>query len=1177
METALIMDNEATIMDSGPGSNDRLAIIAGYALTSLLYGLVCAFHFGDAAAFSLNGAPLQALTKLQPLTYLRAAVHCAAATLLARYILTSFMPVSDGPFMVYVLPACGTVCAYLTMRFAAAETLTIRATSTLSAAASFAGVGVNAALFASAALGTVALAGEGLLEEDEMPASTLPLLVSSPLVTLPLVVILPLAQLGFHMRHRRAGAAIDFIGASCAAYLGLSFAYVAIQLGLWPSSLVPPAVQLIISAGVLLLTLVMPLLLTAPTDTSLAGGTPDDVDDTIRAIDMRANALALPLVALLVPILLLSILTNLLHAALVRLVGACVAATPDAPDAPHASPVPLDEGGYLGDLLGYFGFLGGVGGEYYKKRREALASFVWGGNIGCPVVSCLDAKSVEALLNDTDVMKHAHPAVPLLRWPLHTSRMSLVPNFVLSGSFAVKRRAFYLSLVPTDPSDAAFVQAAAAMKEEMRRWATLDAEELAESPLADLVSLAITTFSGTLLLGTTLPTALLGQIFPLGLSVPVSPASGGSLSLFPSFLMPSFLKARSARKALHSHVRCAPRWPAIAAAADQVGLSHDDACDAVLVAVGFNAAGMSNSMLNALLLLPRFEDQSKKRLREDPIALRSFVWELLRFNGPMVGRVTSEASTTIHTSAGVEHCVKKGTFLFSALSECQKDPLVWPQPQVFAATRFESTLKGSNTTPTTNALPVLGFGVPLGKLGDDEYRQRSHCCAGSRINAPWLEAFVRPLVDGTIVYRLNKNAAAALDGKVLSTAPLEVSLGPETRKGGAVPLSDETPKVKGTAAFSAVIDNAVVDAMGGVKSATENVVSKQGAPVTPPPEAAIAAAMPPTASNVQPPTPRVRMFERCLPKGYLSVVDLAFQPVDERIVYPKKYMSASNEVFGLTLLTCWTVSLIWFPEQVFDHPARAVIGHFNPCMGWDYAPASYIAVVGCSINVYLLWRYAFLESYRTVLTDAANPHLTKTWVNSFAMWSVLSHAMSSNLWLLLWLIGPPGGANGNWWVHTGLFMLFAFTGMLQSVGNYLEVKHGPRSFVVTKAHTYFICTYAAATTYIALMYFLALLGRRIHVHCDANNTDEGWAACGERLRAASDANGSFFRLVDEDGRPSTLSTVLTQLADVVWMACMAMVGVYTPPDKPLLIETQLLEEDDDEREKVMLPQTELTA
>ena len=307
---------------------------------------------------------------------------------------------------------------------------------------------------------------------------------------------LPLSLLSFHVRYRRPGAALDPIGISVKSYLGLSVAYAAIQAGLFPPSRLDTTVlQLVISAGVVTLTLISPLMLTPPTDTPLTGSAPDDVDDALRAADMRM-ALAAPLLLLLVPIALLSLVWSLLYALVLRLVGGMKHATPDAPNAPHASPVPIAKGGYLGDIVGYFGFLAGAGGPYYAERHEALSSFVWGSNIGCPAVGLLDAKSIEALLTDTDVLKHAHPAVPLLTWPLHTSRMSLAPNFILSGSFAVQRRALYLSLIPTDPSDGTFVQAAAAMKGEMLRWATLDAEELASSPLTDLVSLAITAFSG---------------------------------------------------------------------------------------------------------------------------------------------------------------------------------------------------------------------------------------------------------------------------------------------------------------------------------------------------------------------------------------------------------------------------------------------------------------------------------------------------------------------------------------------------------------------------------------------------------------------------------------------------------------------------------------------------------
>ena len=86
-----------------------------------------------------------------------------------------------------------------------------------------------------------------------------------------------------------------------------------------------------------------------------------------------------------------------------------------------------------------------------------------------------------------------------------------------------------------------------------------------------------------------------------------------------------------------------------------------------------------------------------------------------------------------------------------------------------------------------------------------------------------------------------------------------------------------------------------------------------------------------------------------------------------RIVDPKMYMRASNELITLALIVCWTITLIVDPSQIIEHPGHSFTGDYNPCFGWDYPPASYIAVILNSTNVYWTWRYAWLETTRSAM------------------------------------------------------------------------------------------------------------------------------------------------------------------------------------------------------------------
>ena len=207
----------------------------------------------------------------------------------------------------------------------------------------------------------------------------------------------------------------------------------------------------------------------------------------------------------------------------------------------------------------------------------------------------------------------------------------------------------------------------------------------------------------------------------------------------------------------------------------------------------------------------------------------------------------------------------------------------------------------------------------------------------------------------------------------------------------------------------------------------------------------------------------------CVPPGYVALLDLLVQPLGERTIYPRVYLSASHEMFGITLILTWVLTLIWFPKQIFKHPAKPIIGSFNPCFGWDYPPASYVALAFCSINVYLTWRYAWLELTRTHLST---PSGDLTFPQQFAKYTAISLAFASNCWLLLWVVGPE---DGNWKGHTGLFVFYAAASYLACLGNYVEMRYGPRKAVIETKHTVFIAVYGFAALFLPTVYFIDLI------------------------------------------------------------------------------------------------------
>lgn len=278
-------------------------------------------------------------------------------------------------------------------------------------------------------------------------------------------------------------------------------------------------------------------------------------------------------------------------------------------------------------------------------------------------------------------------------------------------------------------------------------------------------------------------------------------------------------------------------------------------------------------------------------------------------------------------------------------------------------------------------------------------------------------------------------------------------------------------------------------------------------------------------------------------KGLSAIAKLLAGRQDDLLVDPVDYLSASHEVFATTLIITWFLTLAFFPHQIHAHPARPIIGSYNPCFGWDYAPASYIALTGCSCNVYLTWRYAFLERTRTLLVMKKNGSVVPTWSEAFAGLSATFLQIASNLWLLLWLIGPnadnpndPDGPVVKWWfLHTGIFVSYGLGSFLAALGNYLEVANGPYKANIGTKNTVFIIVYGLVLSFLVIVYFYDLIEY-------------------------------------EFGQEPALMPWVTQSADILWIICVSSISSFLPHEPPLRITTVLQSDAEEEDMKLTAAQ-----
>jgi cytochrome P450 len=449
----------------------------------------------------------------------------------------------------------------------------------------------------------------------------------------------------------------------------------------------------------------------------------------------------------------------------------CCLASPDArSDSPGGRLAPVPQASpFIGDALGYFAFLPQELVALHDAAAKARSP-VCTMNVGCPVVACLNRASTEAFMKGARVTEDTHPFLFEFHSDLFEGQK---PNFCQRGEEALKVRRFLQSLMPASEEDVRFKEGLDAIEQMLQKWALIEVDgqrgDLAMMDLEKGTLDVILAFTTTLFLGRTLDPDLLR---PLGLDLQVPGATfTPHYPHIPRRLQPCYWGAKATMKTIWKQIRSAPRGPDIMAKAREVGLAEDEACAALLIAMTFNAFGLCNSLVNALLVLKELPRGGQEVIDDKPL-LDSVAWELLRHNGP---QVTTVASRDVEIPAGLEgpkHLVKRGTVLYSHLGYAQRDATVYGDPDSFKPDRFSPLPPRGlrhRTAEGREPLPTLGFGCPLGLVDDEEQRANSHQCLFVHLAQPlvrhWVWTLARKfewVVEETSLKRAASSQASAM-------------------------------------------------------------------------------------------------------------------------------------------------------------------------------------------------------------------------------------------------------------------------------------------------------------------------------------------------------------------------------------------------------------------------------
>ena len=164
---------------------------------------------------------------------------------------------------------------------------------------------------------------------------------------------------------------------------------------------------------------------------------------------------------------------------------------------------------------------------------------------------------------------------------------------------------------------------------------------------------------------------------------------------------------------------------------------------------------------------------------------------------------------------------------------------------------------------------------------------------------------------------------------------------------------------------------------------------------------------------------------------------------------------------------------------------------------------------------------------RTNIRAARRGDGSRTCAETFAVVTGFLVALSSNTWLLLWLVGPT---DDNWKAHILLFLFYLSAMYLALLGNYLEAD--PK--VVETRHTVFLFTFGAASVLLPAVYLTQSAFK------DIDRKDDVFEFY-------------FF------GNPSTsfLPWWVTEAVNFFWFPQLFVVTAFTPPDKPLKLRLEL--------------------
>jgi len=144
---------------------------------------------------------------------------------------------------------------------------------------------------------------------------------------------------------------------------------------------------------------------------------------------------------------------------------------------------------------------------------------------------------------------------------------------------------------------------------------------------------------------------------------------------------------------------------------------------------------------------------------------------------------------------------------------------------------------------------------------------------------------------------------------------------------------------------------------------------------------------------------------------------------------PEDFAAAGGELLVLAMLVSWSLTYLFNPSIIESNALKDRVGYNNLCVGWDSAPARYVAAPIFAMIIFLYSRYSQLDHWRAQLDTSLSPFQKKA-VTCANFFSAVSWFGSIGIFSIDAFVWPAG--------HTASFVQLVVFGYIAFLFNFLE-------------------------------------------------------------------------------------------------------------------------------------------